>query len=238
MSTHTLNSVGDASVQPSAVTVKTLPAPIGTTGHDEHVFIHDCDAGTEDEWRAFLADHPFGELVAAGRNRDVAVVVPTQFVVANDDILVHLVKANPVWTAIAENPSVLLSVSGDWAFIPSSWKAIGDDDPTLGIPTTYYASVQLTGTAEVIADPDGVAGVLRTQLADLQPHVDVIDPSGHGGRLRAIQAMRIRVTEVRSKVKYGGNVDVAHRLAVAQRLEERDGPGDRAALAHLRRRLP
>ena len=202
------------------------------------MFIHDCDTGTEEEWRAFLADHPFGELIAAGRDRDVAVVVPTQFVIAGDEVLVHLVKANPVWAAIAENPHVVLSVSGDWAFIPSSWKAIGDEDPMLGIPTTYYASVQLTGTAEVIADPDGVAGVLRTQLADLQPDVEVVDPREHGGRLRAIQAMRIRVTEVRSKFKYGGNVDVPHRLAVAERLEARDAPGDRAAMAHLRRRLP
>jgi transcriptional regulator len=202
------------------------------------VFIHDCDAGTEDEWRAFLADHPFGELVAAGREREVAVVVPTQFVLANEEVLVHLVKANPVWAAIAENPRVVLSVSGDWAFIPSSWKAIGDEDPSRGIPTTYYASVQVTGTAEVVAEPDGVADVLRTQLADLQPDVDVVDPIEHGARLRAIQAMRIRVTEVRAKFKYGGNVDAAHRLAVALRLEARDGPGDRAALAHLRRRLP
>jgi transcriptional regulator len=206
------------------------------TGHDERVFIHDCDAGSEEEWRAFLASHPFGELVAAGRDRGVAVVVPTQFVVSGDEVLIHLVKANPVWAAIAENPQVLLSVSGDWAFIPSSWKAIGDEDPKLGIPTTYYASVQLTGTAEIVADPDGVAGVLRTQLADLQADVDVVDPIEHGARLRAIQAMRIRVTEVRSNFKYGGNVDVAHRLAVAERLEARDGPGDRAALAHLRRR--
>jgi transcriptional regulator len=209
---------------------------MGATGHDEPVFIHDCDAGSEDEWRAFLADHPFGELVAAGRDREVAVVVPTQFVLDGDDVLVHLVKANPVWAAIAENPNVVLSVSGDWAFIPSSWKAIGDEDPKLGIPTTYYASVQLTGIAGVIADPDGVAAVLRTQLADLQPDVDVIDPSEHGARLRAIQAMRIRVTGVRAKFKYGGNVDIAHRLAVAERLEARDGPGDGAALAHLRRR--
>jgi transcriptional regulator len=201
------------------------------------VFIHDCDAGTEDEWRAFLAGHPFGELVAAGRDRDVAVVVPTQFVLDGDDVLIHLVKANPVWAAIEENANVLLSVSGDWAFIPSSWKVIDDEDPALGIPTTYYASVQLTGTAEVIAAPEGIAGVLRAQLAQLQPGVAVIDPLEHGRKLEVIRAMRITVRSVRAKLKYGGNVDEAHRLAVADRLDERDGPGDREAAAHLRRRL-
>ena len=87
--------------------------------------IHDCDAGSEDEWRSFLEDHPFGELIACGRDRDVAVVVPTQFVLDGDDVLVHLVKANPIWAALEENPHVVLSVSGDWAYIPSSWKVVG-----------------------------------------------------------------------------------------------------------------
>ena len=31
------------------------------------------------------------------------------------------------------------------AAVPAAWKAIGDEDPTLGIPTTYYAAVQLVG---------------------------------------------------------------------------------------------
>jgi transcriptional regulator len=34
----------------------------------------------EAEWRPFVEANSFGHLVAAGRNRDVPVVVPTQFV--------------------------------------------------------------------------------------------------------------------------------------------------------------
>jgi transcriptional regulator len=201
------------------------------------VFVHEWDAGTDDEWRAFVATHGFGELVATGRNRDIAVVVPTQFVLLGDEILVHLLRANPIWAAIAENPNLLLCVSGDWAYVPSSWKVIGAEDPALGIPTTYYASVQITGTASAIDDPDEIAEVLRQQLSHLQPDIEVVDPSEHGSRLRAIRAMRLRVTSVRSKFKYGGNVDAAHRLAVARHLDDRDGPGDRAAAAHVKRRL-
>jgi transcriptional regulator len=201
------------------------------------VFIHDWDAGTDDEWRSFLASHRVGELIARGRNRDVPVVVPTQFVLNGDEVLVHLLRPNPIWAAIAENPNVLLCVSGDWAFVPSSWKAIGDEDPARGIPTTYYASVQIAGTARVIDDPEGIAEVLGAQLSDLQPDIEVVDPREHGSRLRAIRALRLEIASVRSKFKYGGNVDVAHRMAVANRLAERDGPGDRAAASHLRRRL-
>ena len=136
------------------------------------VFIHGVDAADESEWRAFLAAHPFGELVAGGGpERRVPVVVPTQFVLDGDDVLIHLLARNPVWAAIAERPTVLLAVSGDWAFVPSSWKTIGDEDPRLGIPTTYYASVQLTGDVTVIDDAEGIAAVLRTQLAAFSANV-------------------------------------------------------------------
>jgi transcriptional regulator len=202
------------------------------------VFIHQWDRpGDDREWCDFVAAQGFGELVAAGAGRQVAVVVPTQFVIEDDQILVHLLAQNPIWAALEENPTVLLAVSGDWAFIPSAWKAIHDEDPALGIPTTYYASVQLTGTARIVADPDGVAAVLRSQLARLQPEVAVVDPSEHGRRLGAIRAARIDIEEVRAKFKYGGNVDAAHRQAAAERLEARGGPGDLAAAAHVRGRL-
>jgi transcriptional regulator len=128
-------------------------------------------------------------------------------------------------------------VSGDWAFVPSSWKAVDGEDPRLGIPTTYYASVQLTGSVTVIEDPGGVAAVLRTQLHGLQPEEDVVDPSQHAARLRAIRALRMHVDDVRAKFKYGGNVDRDHRAAVLTHLDQRGAPGDRAAATHLRRRL-
>jgi transcriptional regulator len=103
----------------------------------------------EAEWRPFVEANSFGHLVAAGRHRDVAVVVPTQFLLEGDTIRVHLVRTNPLFAALAENPHVLLSVAGDWAFIPSSWKAIGDEDPRLGIPTTYYGVVQFESPMDV-----------------------------------------------------------------------------------------
>jgi len=128
-------------------------------------------------------------------------------------------------------------VAGDWAFVPSSWKAISDEDPRVGIPTTYYGAVQLTARAEVVDDPEGVAAVLRRQLEVLQPEVDAVDPSEHGARLGQIRGLRLVVTDMRAKFKYGGNVDEAHQRAVADDLAERDGPGDDAARAHLLRRL-
>ena len=207
------------------------------------MFIAPVDATRgEEEWRPFVASHPFGHLVApGGPGRDLPVVVPTQFVLDGRTVWLHLVRANPVFAALAENPRVLLSVAGDWAFIPSSWKAIGDEDPTLGIPTTYYGAVQLSGSATVHDErtaPGSVAAILRRQLATLQPGVEVADPGeSHGARLLGILGISIDVQLVSAKFKYGGNVDEAHRRAVVERLRERGGPGDEVAAGHVVRRL-
>jgi transcriptional regulator len=195
----------------------------------------------EAEWRPFVEANSFGHLVAAGRNRDVPVVVPTQFVLEGDTVRLHLVRTNPLFDAVAENPRVLLSVAGDWAFIPSTWKAIGEEDPRLGIPTTYYAAVQLTGTATVHDerdDPGSVSAVLREQLHAVQPDVPVADPAvDHPRKVLSILGISLAVEAVSAKFKYGGNVDEAHRLAVVERLRARNGPGDAAAAAHVLRRL-
>ena len=143
--------------------------------------------------------------------------------------------------ALAENPRVLLSVAEDWAFIPSSWKAIGSEDPGLGIPTTYYGAVQLVGTATVHDErtsPGSVGTILRRQLAAFQPDIEVADPGeAHDTKLLGILGIEVRVEQVSAKFKYGGNVDEAHGLAVADRLVRRGAPGDDAAAGHVVRRL-
>ena len=188
------------------------------------------------EWRAFVATHGFGDLVAGGRDETFPSSCRRSSC-SGDEVLLHLVRNNPIWSAIEENPNVLLCVAGDWAFIPSSWKVVGEEDPAYGIPTTYYAAVQIEGRASVMREPDEVAAVLRVQLGALQPEERVVDPSEHGARLKAITGLRIEISGVRAKFKYGGNVDRAHRDAVAEHLAAREGPGDAAALRQLQRRI-
>jgi transcriptional regulator len=207
------------------------------------MFIAPVDATLgETEWRPFVDAHPFGHLVVpGGPAREIPVVVPTQFVLADDTVWLHLVRANPVFGALAENPRVLLSVADDWAFIPSSWKVVGDEDPSLGIPTTYYGAVQLIGTATVHDErtsPGSVVGILRRQLAVFQPNDEVADPGeAHAARVLAILGIEISLQQVSAKFKYGGNVDARHRRAVVERLRGRGAPGDDAAARHVVRRL-
>jgi transcriptional regulator len=192
----------------------------------------------EGEWRPFVEAQGFGHLVAPGVALEYPVVVPTQFVLDGSELLMHFAGPNPVLLALEDNPRAVVAVAGDWAFIPSSWKAIQDEDPLLGIPTTYYGAVQLKGSAHVVSEPAAVAGVLSRQLAVLQPSVPVADPlEAHPVRIKSIRGVVLSVEEVAAKFKYGGNVDAEHRRAVVEHLQRRQGPGDLAAAAHSERRL-
>lgn len=193
------------------------------------MLIRPHDAGTDEkQWRDFAAKQGFGHFAVTGSGQ-VPVVVPTQFVLTNDQVLFHLAKPNPVFEAIQATPHALLSIAGDWAYIPGAWKAIGDEDPTLGIPTTYYGAVQLSGPVEVTDHVDEIAAILRAQLADVEPDGGLQDPSVHEKKFKAIRGIRMSVADVRSKFKYGGNADAEHRQAAAERLRDRNGPGDQAA---------
>ena len=200
------------------------------------MLIHPWDAATDDECRALLAAHDFGTLIAAGRGREVPVVVPTHFAFDGDrTALLHLARPNPVWRAVEENPHVVLSVVADWAYVPAAWKAVGDEDPALGVPTSYYAAVQLHARAEVLTGEE-LLDVLRAQLAHFEPGSGAADPSEHARLLNGIRGLRLVADELVGKLKYGGNADAAHQAAVAARLAERRAPGDLAARRHLLRR--
>ena len=205
------------------------------------MLIRPHDAASDEECRELLRSHDFGQLVAAGSGREVPVVVPTHFVYDGDaTISLHLAKPNPVWDAIAENPVVLLTVIADWTYIRTDWNAAPGSDPTYGIPTSYYASVQAKCHATPLDEPGDIASTLTTQLGHFQPD------GGHGGfddeaspyskSLRAIRGLRLDVLELVGKFKYGGNKDEHHRDVIGRLLDERGGPGDRRKAGSQNRR--
>ncbi len=202
------------------------------------MLIHRHDAPLDDaEWRAFLKEHDFGELIAPGAGRDLPVVVPTHFLWDGDkEVVLHLARPNPVWDALAERPRALLSVFGAYTFIPGHW-----NQDEYGVPTSYYAAVQLACDVEVIDDPSRVAAILERQLGHFQPegkHAPVeAGESRYGKLLPNIRGIRLTVTEVRAKLKFGANRSVAHREVVAAKLAERGAPLDIEARDHVLARI-
>ncbi len=202
------------------------------------MLIHRHDAAlSESEWKGFLADHDFGELIAPGSGRDLPVVVPTHFIFDGDrTVLLHLARPNPVWDALAERPRALLAVFGAYTYVPGHW-----NQDEYGVPTSYYAAVQLACDVDVLDDPAELASILERQLAHFQPegkHAPV-EPGDnpYGKRLASIRGIRLTVTDVRAKFKFGANRPVEHRRVVAEKLGERGRPLDLEARANVLRRL-
>lgn len=185
-------------------------------------------ATDETQWRTFVQQQGFGHFAVSGSG-DVPVLVPTQFVLLEDRVVFHLAKPNPVFAALNATPQAVLSVAGDWAYIPGAWKMIGDEDPSLGVPTTYYGAVQLSGAVTVTDEIEDIAAILRMQLADLEPDGGLQDPLVHAKRFGGIRGIEMMIEDVLAKFKFGGNADTEHRAAAAEHLRTRGRPGDLAA---------
>ncbi|MEV6026657.1 FMN-binding negative transcriptional regulator [Streptomyces sp. NPDC052036] len=207
------------------------------------MFIQPWDAGLDEaEWTTWIADgHDFGLLSVNGLPGQAPVAVPTHFTPDAGHLLVHLARPNPVWTAIENDPDVLFTVFGDYAFIPGPWRAKTGIPPTDGVPTSYYTAVQFACRAHIIDDPEAKAELLRRQLAHFQPdgdHAPVdVDQPPYGRMLPGIRGLRLEVTDVRAKFKYDDHKPVEHRTAVADRLTERRQGLDVPTARQQRRRL-
>src|SRR5207247_672391 len=73
-------------------------------------------------------------------------------------------RAMPRAEPLPVPPRALLSVFGAYTFVPGHW-----NQDEYGVPTSYYAAVQLACDAEIIDEPGQIAAVLERQLAHFQP---------------------------------------------------------------------
>ncbi|MFC9239710.1 FMN-binding negative transcriptional regulator [Streptomyces decoyicus] len=208
------------------------------------MLIHPWDAPTDDaEWQQWLTTHDFGQLAANGPPGEPPMLQPLHFAYdpSRREAVTHLARPNPLWAALEERPTVLLSVVDDYTFIPGPWQAAEDQPPEHGVPTSFYAAVQLTCTAHVVDDPEAKAALLQRQLGHFQPDGGsapvAADAAPHGRLLSGIRGLRLEVRDVRAKFKYGGKRSEAVQHRISERLTERDGPGDAAARTHQLRRL-
>jgi len=200
------------------------------------------DAARDEEWRAFLAAHDFGELIASGRDHEVPVVVPTHFIFDGAmEITLHLARPNPAWERLQENPVAIVSAFDAYTYIPTGWNADPPVPPEEGVPTSYYAAVQATCRFEIVDSPDLLADILTRQLAHFQReggHARVDPKEGrYASLLPGIRGLRGQIIDVHAKFKFGGNKSREHRERIAEQLDARGAPRDADARAHLLRRL-
>jgi transcriptional regulator len=207
------------------------------------MLIHPWDsAENQDEWQQWLrTTDRFGLL--AVNNRDPAqapLVLPTHFTLAGGEVLMHLARPNPVWPHLEASAEVRLTVVGDYAYIPTYWRAKPSDAEEVGVPTSYYTAVQFVCRPTIVDDPSEKATILAAQLADMQPegrYSEVApDTAPYGRQLPGIRGIRLAVLRVESKFKYDDQKPADHRERVSERLERRGHGLDEAAARQQRRR--
>jgi transcriptional regulator len=213
------------------------------------MLIHPWDAPASDsEWQDWLAVHDFGQLTVNGPAGEPPFVQPLHFAYDSargtcglGEAVTHLARPNPLWDALRAGPRVTLSVVDDYTFVPGPWHAPEGGPSEHGTPTSFYAAVLLHCTAHIVDDPQAKADLLRRQVGHFQPAggtAPVVPGQEPFGRMLAgIRAIRLDVTDVRAKFKYGGNKPEKMRRRVMDLLAERGGPHDAAARTHQSRRL-
>jgi transcriptional regulator len=209
------------------------------------MLIHPWDATLDAaEWQDWLASTDrFG--ILAVNNLDPArapLVLPIHFTPAGGgEMLIHLARPNPVWPHLEPASEVRLAVIGDYAYIPTYWRAKAGGPDEDGVPTSYYSAVQFVCRPTVVDDAQGKAEILAAQLADFQPegrHAEVaVDAAPYGRMLPGIRGVRLAVLRVEAKFKYDDANPVEHRERVIGQLEQRGDGLDAGAATQQRRRL-
>ncbi|WP_327357632.1 FMN-binding negative transcriptional regulator [Streptomyces sp. NBC_01304] len=204
------------------------------------MLIHPWDAPQDDaEWQHWLAAHDFGQLAVNGLDGAPPHVQPLHFAYvaghggAYGEVLTHLARPNPLWAAVETNPEVLLSVVDDYAFVPGPWQAPPDGPSAHGVPTSFYAAVQLRCTAHLVDDPAAKAELLNRQVGHFQPEGGTapaaLGEAPHGRLLAGIRGLRLEVTDVRAKFKYATHKPQEIQDRIAEGLAARGGALDLAA---------
>jgi len=208
------------------------------------VLIHPWDATLDAaEWQDWLATTGrFGVLAVNNLDPGQApLVLPTHFTLADDALLLHLARPNPVWPHLEAAAEVRLVVIGDYAYIPTYWRAKAGGPDEDGVPTSYYTAVEFVCRPAIVDDPQRKADILTAQLADLQPEgghaAMAVDTAPYGRMLAGVRGLRLTVLRVEAKFKYDDHNPVDHRERVIGRLEERGEGADVGAARQQRRRL-
>ncbi len=187
----------------------------------------------------FVRERGFGIFTAAGPQGVLAAHVP--FVMEQEGVAAHLVRANPLAQHLLEGPvDALLIVSGPDSYISPDWyRAPGK------LPTWNYVAVHIRGTLRGLEDdalPAHLDRLVQTFEDRLAPktawQTDRIDPLVLANLRRGIMPVELTVDRVDGTFKLNQNRTADERASAATALEASDAPGmELRALAALMRQV-
>jgi transcriptional regulator len=185
-----------------------------------------------------IEQHPWALLLSSGAEVPYATNLPLLLDRSSRDgethLLGHIARGNEHAEKLAD-AKVLAIFEGPWTYVTASWY------PKRDMPSTYYyTAVHCVGTVEMLNEQG-----LDEHLEDLTQRMESAIPDGWGTkeiprsemtrRFPAIAGFRIRVNQIEAKFKLGQDEPIKDALAVADRLEQQNSPGDHAVAALIRK---
>ncbi|SHG69931.1 FMN-binding negative transcriptional regulator [Marivita hallyeonensis] len=169
---------------------------------------------------ALVRDRGFGTLVINGDPVPNLAHVPILISEDGTEVLIHLVRANPIARALKVPLPARIAVSGPDGYISPDWYGVADQ-----VPTWNYVAVQITGTLERLPQ-DEMRRVLDTQSAFYEARLapktpwttDKMTPEVLEKMMRMIVPCRMAVADISATWKLGQNKDEAARLGAARAL--------------------
>jgi transcriptional regulator len=154
-------------------------------------------------------------------------------------LLAHVATINPQWAEVVDGQRVLAIVHGAQAYISPAWYASKAEHGRV-VPTWNYSSVHLSGTVELVDDPDELRDLVGW-LTDHHEHerpdpwsVDDAPAAFITGQLRAIRGVIVHLDRVEAKAKLSQNRSLADRVGVVSGLlAEGGGPEVADAMASM-----
>ena len=161
-------------------------------------------------------------------------VVPLNFVFADERIYFHGATEGEKMEAVARDDRVTFTVVEEFSLVPSHFR-----DPRYACPATqYYKAVMVRGRARVVEEAAEKARALQALMEKLQPEGGYVpitaDEPLYRKSLRTTAVVAVEVEEMTGKFKFGQNLPASKREEVATRLEARGCPIDHATVEAMR----
>jgi transcriptional regulator len=183
--------------------------------HPNPIF-HSAD---HDKDIAFVRKRAFGTLVMNGDPVPMVAHVPVLLSEDGRQVLIHLVRSNPIARALTAPLPARIAVTGPDAYISPDWYGVADQ-----VPTWNYVSVQITGNLERM--PQGeMRHMLDIQSAFMEDRLRPKTPWTTGKMtpdvlekmMRMIVPCRMNIADIAATWKLGQNKDDdVRRQAAAQ----------------------
>ncbi|MDJ0627641.1 MAG: FMN-binding negative transcriptional regulator [Rhodobacter sp.] len=189
---------------------------------------------------AFARDRGFGALAVNGDGGPLISHIPFLLERNGKGAELHLLRSNPIVTALAVPQPAVIAVQGPDGYISPDWYGVDDQ-----VPTWNYVAVHLHGALERLPQDalhpmlDRLSAHFETRLAPKIPWISGKMSSGVMDRMmRMIVPCRLQVTRIDGTWKLNQNKDDAVRLRAADAVA-RDGSGSELEmLARLMRDPP